>query len=266
MDLSVIATGQIDLINEELVKPEMGYKKPELVLYDGPIVLIGPGAPLSVDLAITVPIDYEFNASGIFTLEINQRSGYRHISTEEKPIPFKTNTSDCRVEIGGHGMAQIGPKIELSAVILRGLLEGSIYGQVGVRGEAEAAYLVEDLELGEKTHACKGCSSGVASAFVDIKADVTTATSDFYRFKLIGFDICSLKWELFKFYFSFINDEDSLFGGNPHFGLSTCPNYKYRTMVYTKDVDGTEHLGLPVTVLSGKTEKGSGVSPYKIYL
>jgi len=265
VDLTLTATGQIDLLNEGMVKPEMGYKKPEFVVYDGPVSLYGAASPIAANLAITIPLDYEFQAGGKFVLEYKQRCGFKQVADND-PVPFKTTDPDCRIELGGGFMVQWGPKIKLSVAVLRGLLEGGISGQAGIRLNGEAVKIAEDMNIGEKTHACDLCCHGEASFFIDIKAEVTSGIDDDVCFTLADFDIASTKWPIGKLYISIQNDVDSPFGGKMHFGWGECPNYKYRTMVYTKNVNGTEIAGLPVSVLSGGTEKGSGTTPYKIYL
>lgn len=264
LDLTLNATGTVDLFDEGILKPEMGDHEKEWVLYDGPISLYGKGSPLATHLKVSVPLDYEFEAGGKFVLEYKQRCGFKQTGDND-PVPYKTTDSDCRMELGGGFMVQSGPKVTLSVVVLRGLMEGGISGQAGLRVDGEAVK-IDSMELGEKSHACNICAHGEASWFVDIKADVTAGISEDVRVKLLGFDIVNFENSLGKLYISIRNDEDSPFGGNLHFDWGTCPNNKYRTIVRTKDINGLEIPGMPVSVLQKGVEKGSGDSPYKIYL
>lgn len=237
---------------------------PEFTLYEGPISLSGIGSVFAAtQLKISCPIEFGFEASGEYTLTFTDKIGYSYTSTNGY-TPIKGRSIDHDLQLKGAFYFKTGPKISLSVDILKGLLTGSISAQIGINGTG-TVIPYDSSPAGSSVHGCKLCVDADLSVFAEAKGDIALKVSKKFKPNL-SITLFSIRGSLGKAYMSVVNDEDSLFGGEFTCGLGKCPNYKYLVTVNAVNQDGNMESGHAITVTAGGTEKGSGVSPYKLYL
>lgn len=240
--------------------------KPEIKLWDGPIYLIGAGAVVTaLELKISVPLEFSCEASGEYTMTITQKTGYSYTSTNGN-IPIKERDTDHDFQIKGSFHLQSSLKINLNAIVLLGILQGGVTGQVGLRVDGTAVPNDTSNLTGSKVHGCSLCCDIDVSLFAEAKANIVLKITERFKQNLLNVTLFSIKATVGKFYFSIINEADSMFGGTPTFGKGKCPNYKYRVNVSTLGYDGNTLTGIPVVITKEGAKKFSGESPCTTYL
>lgn len=238
---------------------------PEFTVFEGLISLVGAGPIVTaLQLKITVPLEFSFEAGGEYTMTITQKSGYSYTSNNGY-TPIKEKDADHDFELKGSFNVQFGPKIELKAIVLLGILEGGVSGQVGVRAKGTASPN-DTNATGSTVHGCGLCCDIDLSLFAEVKGSIVLKVTEKFKQNVLNVTLFSANASLGKAYISIINDEDSLFGGKLTFDFGKCPNYKYRVDVTTRDSLGSEVEGLPVTVNKEGAEKYYGYSPCYAHL
>lgn len=238
---------------------------PEFVLYEGPISLIGAGSIITaLQLKISIPLEFSFSASGEYTLTITQKTGYSFTTTNGYTA-IKERDADQDFKLKGSFNVQFGPKIELKAIVLLGILEGGVSGQVGIRAQGTAAPN-DTNATGELVHGCSLCCDIDLSWFAEVKGNIEMKVTEKLKWSFLNVTLISIKQSLGKAYLSIFNDEDSLFGGELTFDFGKCPNYKVRVKVDTQDCDGSELTGIPVVITKSGTERFRGDSPCVTHL
>ena len=252
------------LKSSDILKDAFGNTvEPEILIYDGPISVIGLGLA-SIDIKVSIPLEFEFEAKGAFSLEYANQAGFKY-----DPVngcrPIRSNEANAAFELEGKFEIKAGPEIELDLVILRGMLEGGLSGQVGLKAAGVVSHS-EELESGDKKHACDACCDISLSLFANITGDLGYDISEKTKGTLLAINLLSNSIDLGKAYCSIINDKDSIFEGKLSFGLGTCPNDQYRVTFNTLSSTGKTLTGIPLSVYSGGLLKGSGTSSCQIYL
>ena len=239
---------------------------PEIPIYEGPISLIGAGAAVtSLQLKISIPLDFSFEAGGEFTVSTSQKTGYKYTTTNGcKEIKEIETDHDFKIE--GAFSIQIGPEIALNADVLLGILQGSLSGQVGVRVSGVATIGSPDKNKGDSFHACSLCCNLDFALFAEARASMDFSISKKQKVDILNLQLFNTKASLGKGYLSLVNEEECLFGGKVTFGTGECPNFKYRVTVNTIGHLGDMISGLPVVILKGDAEKFSGESPGTTWL
>ena len=239
--------------------------KPEIPIYEGPISLIGAGAIVTgLKLKISVPLEFGIEGAGEYTMTITQKTGYSYTSTNGYSA-IKERDADHEFKLKGSFYTQFGPKIDLTAIVLLGILQGGVSGQVGIRVQGTASPN-DTNATGSSVHGCSLCSDIDISWLAEAKGNIVLKVTEKFKQNLLDVTLFSAKASLGKAYISIINEEDSLFGGELTFGKGKCPNYKYRVNVTTRDSLGSEVEGLTVTINKEGAEKFSGTSPCYAHL
>lgn len=259
IDASVQATVSGAVKSSNLKNALGGSIAPVLTLYDGPISVIGTGLA-SVHLTATIPLDFEFKAAGTASLKYANKTGFSY-NSDDGFQPIQSRSYDSSYKIEGTFRASVGPKIELSVMILGGI-KGGISGQLGIR--ATGALTVAETGSATSRHACDGCISMDLSLFCQLNANLSCKITEKIQTDFLNANLISARSGLGKAFFSFRNDKASMFHNNAAFGWGECPNREYQVAVNTKGADGKELSGLPVTIRGA--DIATQTSPASVFL
>ena len=236
---------------------------PELVIYDGPIAVLGPFLA-TAQLRITVPLDFYIGAEGNASIGIDGEWGYSYNTYFGRE---RINKWKPTYDINAKGKIELklGPKVKLS--VNTTFLEGGVEGHFGMKLSSEIKHDIDDLTA-DKRHACQLCTDINLSWFAELEAS-------------LGYEISSkLKGDLFRFpilsdkeipiatgFLSLINDPESIYGGKPHLGWDKCQNFKYMASFSTENKDHAKVENIPVRVSNdGNDNIASGNSPLTVWL
>ncbi len=214
-----------------------------------------PIAGLTAFVEISFPIEWEISAGGVITITATTKSGFSYDTINGKQEIDEKKVS-AKVGLEGSASLKAGPKISLGLAYLGDLLEASIGVWVGAQIEISAFVGHEVDTSGEPGHACQLCLEGTVRWFLDVVAELEYCIiEDILEDKPIDETLFTLDGHIDiggalpgKYYFSIINDETSIFGGSPHFGVDECPNVKHRVNIETRDENAAEVTGVRVEV------------------
>lgn len=260
MSVSVSGSVTAEFSSSDIKDAFGNTKELAIPLYNGPVTLVGAGAAVtSLQLEISIPLEFGVDAAGEFTMSLTNKTGYSY-TTANGTREIKEQKADYDLEFKGGFHIQAGPRIALEANVLRGLLQGNVSAQIGVRAQGTAKPN-DTGATGATVHGCSLCCDIDLSLFAEAKGSVVLKVSKKTKINLLNVTLFSVKASLGKAYLSILNDEDSHFGGKMTFGLGKCPNYKYRVIVRTQGSQGEAMVGIPVTLYKAGTEKAKGPSP-----
>ena len=262
----------VELNTEAEVDIKEAYECKDLdlfTLFDEPIVGIKGLAGISLKLSVpfSFKVDAGVNISGQWLAKI----GVRSTPDGQEPIVSNEFKPDIKGEAGFEGTL-IGVKVEAYAALVKDLIKASISGEVSLRARADLAE-VSEAELvmmvtgtQERMHACSACVDGRVWRHAAINFSITWEISDTCNGDLINLDLLNADVEVFTFYISVVNELSSLFHGLPSMGFGECPNYRYRTVIGTRQADGSGAVGIPLTLRSGGETVDAGKSPHTAFL
>jgi len=231
-----------------------------------------PKVDIGAELGVFFPLNLELEVGGKIFVNAKEKIGFSCNSDDKRPRIIKGDhkESNAYAEVVGSIVMDIGPELRLDIDITEAL-ETGIHGQIGVRAEGN----LEGLQYGGSTstqnagskHACLGCLNCDINFFGEVGATLKGKVSEKIEFTM--FDNPILEPDPYKIgdaYWSFLNEKESIYGGNPSFGFTECKNHKYRTNVHTYDMDLDELTGIPVTLTGDKILSMTGRSPTQAYL
>lgn len=260
--LEVLLGAGIDTVKDELLT---GEPAPAIQVYNAVVILPGVHAPAFLNVCIPLHVIAETGGSASIGFETCQQisfsgeNGYSHKSENDT-----TGKAEIKCEF------EIMTGVEVSLTV-------SLFGVVNARVGADIGPKLTGKEYGpyyggstkdESIHGCSDCMDLDLYAAADIRGTMVYRISKLLSGTLLDARIAVYENKLADAYFSVSNDEDSLYGGKPTFGMGDCKNFKYRVIAEAIDRHGTQAAGTPIVIenFGGSTQPEPGVSPYKLYL
>ena len=238
---------------------------------------------LTIYIAQTIPVEVELKAEVIVSVTSKTKSGFIYDSYSGKQsVDEKTRTSSA--ELKGSAEAKFGPKFETGVSFCGEVVKANVSVQAGAKLSAEAS--IGGTSTNEESkHACSLCLEGKSEWFAEGKVkleiciieDVLEGTPlDLTIFEVSGplyfgglvpvSGVGTIGSKEAKFYLSLINDSDSMFGGNRHFGGGSCPNKSWRTTVRINNNNNQNVNGVNVKIKKGNNIVSTGGSTHTAYL
>ena len=229
------------------------------------------GTDIGGELGVTIPLNFELDVGGSIFVNVKNKVGFSCNSDNKRLNRIDQDESEAYAEVVGKVSADVGPQLKLKLDLME-MLDTGIRGQIGVKAEGE----LEGLNYGGSVsnpegtpplkHACLGCLNCDISIFAGIWAKLEGRISDTIDFDLFDEPIISMDpIKIGDAYWSFLNEKESVYGGEPSFGFTECINNKYYTHFTTYDYRGDEVSGVPLSIPAGSVTL-TGSSPAGFYL
>ena len=231
-----------------------------------------PGTDIGGELSVTIPLNFELDVGGSIFVNVKNKVGFTCNSDSRRFKRIDQDESKAYAEVVGEVSADVGPQFKLEVDLME-MLDTRIRGQIGVKAEGE----LEGLNYGGSVstsgetpphkHACLGCLNCDISIFAGVWAKLEGKISDTIDFDLFDEPIISMDpVKIGDAYWSFLNEKESIYGGEKSFGFTECGNNQYRTDFTTLDYKGDEVTGIPVACTGEQGGAKNGRSPYSLYL
>ena len=260
VDIDVVAVAD----NSDKVEEELELAK---------IHIPTPVPGLTAYIAPTVPTEWKISGGGTFEYISETKSGFIYdTDSGYQTVDEKERTTKFGLE--GEASIKIGPKVSAGIAFLERVVKGQVGAQFGIEAKAETEVGYEGTD-GPSKHACALCIDGECKWFAEVTAELSFCIVDeVLEGKPIDYTLVRVDgWINFlerypgQFYISLINSEDSMFGGQTHFGGGECPNKSWRTTLQTETNNGEAitDVSLMVRKNNGGTTQ-SVVTPDTLYL
>lgn len=272
-ECSVVSSAEVKAeIKAELSVSDKKELKTEL---KAPKIAIPTNIPgLEIYSAITVPVSAEISGGAALTISTKAEQGFTYNTNSGRQNVDKRETT-VNLHFTGKAEVSAGPKITLGVGLLNEVLTAEVAAQAGVKVTVSEDTDIGHVTTAESIHACTLCLKGEAKWFAKVTAKLKYKLSDklsgdAFAAELLNFEgwmnpfgICPG-----KFHLSLINDQDSLYQGNPHFEFAECTNKKYKTVVEVCDADGNICSGNPIIIRKqngGQADTGMATHTFYLY-
>lgn len=251
--LEFAVTGAVDSteIKDSSGKPI----SPAIILYDGPPLLLGAPAYGYANLSLTVPLDYRFEGSTRLSAVISKYSGYTYNTLDKKLNPIGDyDTERFSAEVEGGLSATFGPKLSCTVTLL-GLVEGEIYGKIGLSVDGKVKKTLFDTDSDHK-HLCSLCVDFDADAFIELEASIGCKLEKWFPKLKVSLPLLKVSYPL----------GDAYYSKELGFDFGECPNEGWRTVLSVRDGYGNPITGGHLTVQnSDSVIESSGPAPLTDY-
>ena len=232
-----------------------------------------PGTDIGGELGAFLSADIDLEVGGSIFVNVKEKVGFTCNSDDKKPrkIEGSHKESNAYAEVKGDATIKVGPEISLG-LDLSELLEAGIRGQVGleVTGKLEGlrygGSVSDSPEKPSSRHACMGCLNGDFNFFAGIWGKLQGKIFGDIEFDMFDEPIFSIDpIKLGDAYWSFLNEAESIYGGEPSAGFTECKNHQYYTHFTPYDYRGNKISAIPLT-LPTPSKVLTGSSPEGFYL
>ena len=238
---------------------------PQIVLRSGFLTFVGSGLA-SVYLDVIIPLHFNFDATGSAMIQLDTRSGFSY-DTDNGYRPFRRHNSDSEFYIEGEFTLSTGLDIALNVSVLRNILSGTVHANAMIVVTGTVYVREPEMEEGmDSIHACTGCCEIDLQLLITATGSLDYHITDKLQGNLLSLNLLSGELPLCTFYFSFLNEEDSIHGGRPTFDFGTCPNVLHRVTVLTENKFGEQVSNIPIDLEWDYTHLESSLSPGTFYL
>ena len=226
------------------------------------------GAGFSCTGSITLPVEFKLQGTGRVEANFEEKSGFCYsLASGHQDITGK-NLEMQLFKVEGKAELKMGPKISFSIQFIEDVIKAEISAQVGADATAKVESPSIDIskEEPDSIHGCTTCVDGDISVFADAKAKLTYHITKKWEGTPLNGTLMNIKTYLTKAYVSIANDTDSPFGGHYTWGLSECPNKKYKTTFRAINGNGKEVEGISITIQRNNEKQYTAQSSKPIYL
>lgn len=209
--------------------------------------------PLMADVEVTFPVKADIAAEGSFKAKLEVSSGYRYTTVDGAQRIANTDNSNLESTIKGKFEIGAGPELSVGVTLPGDLFSANVSGEamLSLHGDTDKSASV----LPDTKHACDLCVDGAIDLGAKIKGSLDYKLFDWVEGTLIEITLFDTTIDICTFYYSAVNDEDSIFKGEPHFGVNKdCPNKSYPITVLAKRSDG-QNVTVQIDITYGNDQK-----------
>lgn len=226
------------------------------------------GAGFSCTGSITLPVEFKLQGTGRVEANFEEKSGFCYSPASGHQDITGKNLEMQLFKVEGKAELKMGPKISFSIQFIENVIKAEISAQVGADATAKVESPSIDIskEEPDSIHGCTTCIDGDISVFADAKAKLTYHITKKWEGTPLNGTLMNIKTYLTKAYVSIANDTDSSFGGHYTWGLSECPNKKYKTTFRAIDGNGKEVKNISILIQRNDEKQYTAQSNKPIYL
>lgn len=209
--------------------------------------------PLMADVEVTFPVKADISAEGSFMAKLEVVSGYRYTTVDGAQKIANTDNSGIESKIQGKFEVGAGPELSVGVTLPGDLFSANVSGEamLSLHGDTDKNASV----LPDTKHACDLCVDGAIDLGAKIKGSLDYKLFDWVEGTLIEITLFDTTIDICTFYYSAVNDEDSIFKGEPHFEVNKdCPNKSFPITVLAKRSDG-QNVTVQIDITYGNDQK-----------
>lgn len=209
--------------------------------------------PLMADVEVTFPVKADITAEGSFKAKLEVSSGYRYTTVDGAQRIANTDNSNLESTIKGKFEIGAGPELSVGVTLPGDLFSANVSGEamLSLHGDTDKSASV----LPDTKHACDLCVDGAIDLGAKIKGSLDYKLFDWAEGTLIEITLFDTTIDICTFYYSAVNDEDSIFKGEPHFEVNKdCPNKSFPITVLAKRSDG-QNVTVQIDITYGNDQK-----------
>ena len=238
----------------------------------GKVPLQTPVPGVTVYIKAGIPTEWKLEGEANLQYSSTQKTGFTYDSfTGRQTVDEKTRT--LKLDFKGKAEISIGPKVEVGVQFIGETIKTNVSAQAGIKATATLDLSAGEDTNADSTHACVLCLDGEAKWFVAVDAGLSIKIGKNWKADIFDVNLISLEgWIDFagfppgKFFFSIINNPESIYEGKPKLGFGECENKQYRTAFEAEDKSGNP-VNVTVRVQSaGGKNAANKHTPFTTYL